>query len=346
MEERGKEPAPFDERAALEELERVRREIERYKMQRKALGEEFEQFTRSFKTQSDTSTGSLPSPPALSEPLMPPVQPAERAPQPPTQAVQPEGRAPEPPAIRALQRPLEPVAPVVSPPETPPPPVPPAARLAPAEYVPESRTPIEHVSQPPLEYAPSHIPVAEPASEYVPSHIPIAEPAQEPLTPDVEPAPTPVAEVTATPARRQSAGRTLALIGGALLLVLGGFAAWTFWPNTPEPSSSARTPATPAPAPPPRPEPPASAAVPAPPVTELITTAPVWVRVVADGETVLERELPADSRVPLTAEKTIVIRAGDAGAVRLTIAGQDQGTLGQAGQVLTRRFTLPGEAAR
>jgi hypothetical protein len=67
----------------------------------------------------------------------------------------------------------------------------------------------------------------------------------------------------------------------------------------------------------------------------------VWVRVVVDGERVVERELPANARIPLTAEKTIVIRAGNAGAVRVTLAGRDQGVLGPEGTVVTRTFSLP-----
>jgi hypothetical protein len=67
--------------------------------------------------------------------------------------------------------------------------------------------------------------------------------------------------------------------------------------------------------------------------------------VIADGERVVERELPADARVPLKAAKTIVIRTGDAGAVRLSIGGQDQGILGRDGEVVTRTFTV-GEPER
>jgi hypothetical protein len=67
--------------------------------------------------------------------------------------------------------------------------------------------------------------------------------------------------------------------------------------------------------------------------------------VIADGERVVERELPADARVPLKAARTIVIRTGDAGAVRLSIAGQDQGILGRDGEVVTRTFTV-GEPER
>ena len=66
----------------------------------------------------------------------------------------------------------------------------------------------------------------------------------------------------------------------------------------------------------------------------------MWVRVIVDGERVLEREVPAGSRIPLEPKETIVIRTGDAGAVQLTIAGQDQGTLGREGQVVTRTFSV------
>lgn len=80
--------------------------------------------------------------------------------------------------------------------------------------------------------------------------------------------------------------------------------------------------------------------------SEITTLRPVWVRVIADGERVVERELPADARIPFTAEKTIVIRTGDAGAVRLTIRGEDQGVLGRDGEVVTRSFTVPAAPPR
>jgi hypothetical protein len=76
--------------------------------------------------------------------------------------------------------------------------------------------------------------------------------------------------------------------------------------------------------------------------TEIVTTEPAWVRVIADGERVIERELPANARIPFTAERTIQIRTGNAGAVRLSIRGKDQGSLGKIGEVVTRSFTVPG----
>ena len=69
-------------------------------------------------------------------------------------------------------------------------------------------------------------------------------------------------------------------------------------------------------------------------------------RVTVDGERVLEREVPAGTRIPLNAEKTIVIRTGDAGAVRLSIRGGESALLGRVGEVVTRSFTVPPRADR
>lgn len=140
--------------------------------------------------------------------------------------------------------------------------------------------------------------------------------------------------------------RRLAVVMLAVL-ILGVLAAWMLWPTGPAaPAPEVTGTSAPAPAPaetgaaPTTPEG-TPAAAPDARATELTTTRNVWVRVIADGERVLERELPAGSRIPITAQKTIVIRTGDAGAVTLTIAGEDQGTLGREGQVVTRTFTIP-----
>jgi hypothetical protein len=65
----------------------------------------------------------------------------------------------------------------------------------------------------------------------------------------------------------------------------------------------------------------------------------VWVRVIVDGERVIERELAAGTRIPLQADRAIVIRVGNAGALRLTINGTDRGPLGDEGEIVTRTFT-------
>jgi Domain of unknown function (DUF4115) len=90
---------------------------------------------------------------------------------------------------------------------------------------------------------------------------------------------------------------------------------------------------------------------PPPPATttgsaELTALRPVWVRVLVDGQPVLERELPANARIPLAAKESIVIRAGNAGALRLSIAGTDQGSFGREGQVVTKTFKVPSSQGR
>ena len=81
-----------------------------------------------------------------------------------------------------------------------------------------------------------------------------------------------------------------------------------------------------------------SAAISSAAPAELIAIRDVWVRATVDGQRVLERELEAGTRVPLRG-RTIVIRAGNAGAVRMVVDGQDRGTLGGEGVVLTRTYT-------
>jgi Domain of unknown function (DUF4115) len=72
---------------------------------------------------------------------------------------------------------------------------------------------------------------------------------------------------------------------------------------------------------------------------EIVTLRPVWVRVLADGQRAIERELKANERIPVHANQTLAIRAGDAGALRISIGGQDQGPLGRDGIVANRTFT-------
>jgi hypothetical protein len=225
--------AGFDERAALDELERLRQEIERYRAKRKELIEQFDDFVGSFKSSPEAS------------------KPQSRA-KPQRQELPQAGEG-------------DAVAPVPTPPAV----VAPRARFKPP-----------------------------------------------------------------------------ALLAGVLTLVAaGGWVTWIVRTRAP------RT-VTAAPVPDIRPAPSntqattESARQTAALVSELTTTKPVWVRVLADGERVVERELPANARVPLTAGKTIVIRAGNAGAVRVTLAGRDLGVLGPEGTVVTRTFNLsprPGE---
>jgi hypothetical protein len=255
-----RESGAFDERAALDELERFREEIARERARRRAVSDEFESFVRSFRT------------PARPDP------------------------AAHPPAAR-----------------------PPAA-------APRSAPPRPRIDLPPA-----------PTFELPPPMRPVDPHAMFPT--EIDP---PI------PASRRRPRVALVMLA---VLILGVLAAWALWPAGPAAPTPPVT-ETSAPAPMGNETPPAPGEAPAAPggtpatapesrATELTTTRNVWVRVIADGERVLERELPAGSRIPITAQKTIVIRTGDAGAVTLTLDGEDQGPLGREGQVLTRTFTLP-----
>jgi hypothetical protein len=270
MDEPVKRHAPLDERALLEELERVREQIQQARLQRRAVQDEFSRFVRGFKEPTD-----------------------------PGNATRVDGRAGEPETLRpaALEKPEpEPNKPVV--PEGP--------------------------QQPP---GPARLVTAAPASTT----------AQEVTSRQVHEPPA------ARPGARRAQPWTRVLAGGAVILLAG--VAVTIWmrndTSEPAPSSDPSQTAQPAT---PAPEPPAPAAeAPASRGSEIVTIRRVWMRVLVDGERVLEREVPANTRVPLSAQKTIVIRTGDAGAVRLSIRGEDQGFLGREGEVLTRSFTVgPG----
>jgi hypothetical protein len=277
MSDRASGEQPFDERAALEELEHVRKEIERYQAQRKTLEEEFDRFTASFK-----------QPIPVSAPTVPPA------------SVPPPSVPPPIVSRPAVWRPT------VSPPTVPPPTVPPAT-LDPSA-----------LDEPPV----------RPQDE---------NPVSAPLAAESAP--------IAGWHRRVLRSRP-ASIAGALLLMAG--TAYVLWmrkepevqpavtvaqgPKTaaaPQTKAGTAAPPTPAPAQPARHE------------SVITTTRAVWVRVIADGVPVVERELPANTRLPFAAREKIVIRTGNAGAVRLTIGGVDKGALGDYGEVVTRRFDVP-----
>ena len=143
----------------------------------------------------------------------------------------------------------------------------------------------------------------------------------------------------ASPGRQEARFGRGILVFGMLVLVAGAaLVIWSLRPRVPDDNSAGAASPSAARAAAPPSQPPAGAPT---NTSELTTIRPVWLRVVADGKVLVERQLPANARLPLAAQKTIVIRAGDAGAVRLRLRGQDQGPLGEAGQVVTRRFDVP-----
>jgi cytoskeleton protein RodZ len=117
-------------------------------------------------------------------------------------------------------------------------------------------------------------------------------------------------------------------------------------PATPatDPRASAATPAvkTP-PAAEPKPAAPADTAR-APLMLTLTATRACWVTASADGRRTTYRTLQAGDREAINAEKEIVIRVGDAGAISWAINGRTGEPLGANGAVRDLRLT-PGNAA-
>ena len=60
MTERTKDDAPFDERAALNQLEQFRADIERYREQRNAVAGDFEACVRAFPSPDDVFPAEQP----------------------------------------------------------------------------------------------------------------------------------------------------------------------------------------------------------------------------------------------------------------------------------------------
>ena len=76
---------------------------------------------------------------------------------------------------------------------------------------------------------------------------------------------------------------------------------------------------------------------------ELTVVRRVWIRVTVDGTVVLEQEVPAGAPLHFGADRTIIVRSGDAGGVAVRVNGIDQGPMGRDGQVLTRGFDAPAK---
>ena len=273
MPTRTDEQLPWDEGAALEELERLQRGIHEWRSRRKDVQTEFDRFVRGFRTPAPTP--------------------------------EPDRATSERPAVTID-----------------------ASRLA--EYPSENAPP-------------APLPVALPTVD-----APAAPPSIPPLVAQ------PVSGVSKTK-RTSGNHRSRAIwLGTTAAVVLAGFVVKQSWFGAAAEPPGARDSATtaaaaPAPvAPRPAANQPAAASPPAAPsaASEIVAVRGVWVRVVVDGVKTVERELRAGEHVPLAAGRTAVIRAGDAGSLRLTIDGQDRGTLGPEGEVITRTIRTPPGADR
>ena len=67
---------------------------------------------------------------------------------------------------------------------------------------------------------------------------------------------------------------------------------------------------------------------------------PCWVSAMVDGATAVQRQLGAGERLTLEVRRELVLTAADAGALTLTLNGQNARSLGKAGENVTTRVTL------
>jgi len=67
---------------------------------------------------------------------------------------------------------------------------------------------------------------------------------------------------------------------------------------------------------------------------------PCFVSASVDGQRVIERLLPAGTQQTLDVKRELVLTAGDAGAIGVTLNGADAKPLGKSGEVVTARFTI------
>jgi hypothetical protein len=157
----------------------------------------------------------------------------------------------------------------------------------------------------------------------------------------------PMAYRPRTPVARWPLPKT-GVVVGAVAFVAAGIMLTRAWRGAPSEQLTAAAPATPA-----RSDALPSAGTPAAfePIPgmlqgELAALRRVWIRATVDGARVLERELQPNERVTLRPARTVVVRAGDGGAVRIVIDGRDRGPLGANGIALTRTFTAAAPANR
>jgi transcriptional regulator with XRE-family HTH domain len=73
-------------------------------------------------------------------------------------------------------------------------------------------------------------------------------------------------------------------------------------------------------------------------VVSFLTTRPCWIAATVDGRVALRQLFQAGAQETLDAERELVLTAGDAGALELTLNGIQARPLGGPGEVVTARF--------
>jgi hypothetical protein len=301
----------FDDRPALEELERLQRSIQEYRRKREQAEGEFEQFVGAFKVSANGTPAQRPIADSGISPMKPVVAPAAAAAAP----------------AASLATPTEPDHAMIAatggrPPQVA---VPPGFfSEAPRSVAFDDESPAENEALAGKPGSRSRMPLILGAGAVLVVAAFLftrASSSPAPSSPSASAAP-----VASSPAADPANG---AISGPA--------------PTSPAVSaapSQAVAPSAPTPSPATAPR----AAAPAPPA-EVRTLRRVWLRVVVDGNRAVEREVEANASIPLPAGHTFVIRAGDAGAVQFFLNGHDQGPLGAEAQVVTRTFTSASGSA-
>jgi hypothetical protein len=67
---------------------------------------------------------------------------------------------------------------------------------------------------------------------------------------------------------------------------------------------------------------------------------PVWVSATVDGQKAIERLLQPGEQQTVNVRREMVLTAGDASAIAMTLNGAEARPLGKAGEVVTARFNL------
>ena len=67
-----------------------------------------------------------------------------------------------------------------------------------------------------------------------------------------------------------------------------------------------------------------------------------WVSIVADGKSVMQRVLPADKKKKIKADRSLVLRTGNAGGIEVSFNGRPLGALGNENEPRTLTFNAAG----
>jgi Domain of unknown function (DUF4115) len=304
---------PFDDRAALEELERLQKSIQEYRRRREEAEGAFEEFVGSFRKPVVHRDAVAPPAQALALPPRP-------APAPLMVPALPPSAFPEPSAPIGLDA-FE------------------SADALTAVHAWSASARAPEVDEP----AAFEAPMLDEFSAATTNERPLL--LSDTLYsdgPGFAASEDPPAAVVLKRTKRGTHGRVPLALGGIAVLIVAAvlITRTRNAPAEPSPAPSAAVVAPPVATAPPAPIA-APVAAPVVPPAEIRTLRRVWVRVLVDGNREVERELEADAHVSLPAGRAYVIRTGDAGAVHFLLKGQDQGSLGGEGIVVTRTFTAP-----